>query len=396
MKIGLLLPLMALALSSLLNSDLYAQAKEYTPLHPAAADTISKASIITQVLPDRSVLFRLKAPDARQVSVLVGFSNPPTAMAPSYSLEKDNNGIWSVTVGPLAPDLYEVQFDVDGLMIADPGSPMPKPQRQVNTSLLEIPGDPPMFLDTRDVPHGTIRAEVYRSKALGATRPLLVYTPPAYDQQPQESYPVLFLYHGYGDTVYSWVTEGRVQQILDNAIAEGRVVPMVVVIPDTHALDPDQTPRTEVGHYLNENVQAEDRELFEDILPFVTAHYRTRTDAKDRALAGLSMGGYQTVYTGFVHPDQFSALGVFSAGLLGEPQPLEHALQTPQKIAANIRYLYVTTGSKDPVTGPRTKEFIARLDQLKIPYSFEQYPDQIHSMEVWRPSLNKFIAKLFR
>ena len=265
----------------------------------------------------------------------------------------------------------------------------------MNTSLLEIPGDPPTCLDTRDVPHGTIRAEVYRSKALGATRPLLVYTPPAYDQQPQESYPVLFLYHGYGDTVYSWVTEGRVQQILDNAIADGRAVPMVVVIPETHALDPDQTPRTEVGHYLNENVQAEDRELFEDILPFVTAHYRTRTDAKDRALAGLSMGGYQTVYTGFVHPDQFSALGVFSAGLLGEPQPLEHALQTPQKIAANIRYLYVTTGSKDPVTGPRTKEFIARLDQLKIPYSFEQYPDQIHYLEVWRPSLKKFNAKLF-
>jgi len=396
MKIGLLLSLMALALSSLSQSDLYAQAKEYTPLHPTAADTISKTSIITEVLPSRSVTFRLKAPDARQVSVLVGFSNPPTAMAPSYPLKKDNDGIWSVTVGPLAPDLYEVQFDVDGLMIADPGSPTPKPQRQVNTSLLEIPGDPPTFLDPRDVPHGTVRAEVYRSKALGATRPLLVYTPPGYDQQPQESYPVLFLYHGYGDTVYSWVTEGRVQQILDNAIADQNAVPMVVVIPDTHALNPDATPRTEIGHYLNKNVQAEDRELFEDIMPFVSAHYRVRTDAKDRALAGLSLGGFQTVYTGFVYPDQFLALGVFRAGLLGEPQPLEQALEKPEKISASIHYLYVTTGSRDPVTGPRTKEFVARLDQLKIQYSFEEYPDQIHSMEVWRPSLNKFIAKLFR
>jgi enterochelin esterase-like enzyme len=396
MKNGSLLPLIVLALSSLFQRDLYAQSKEYTPLHPTAADTIAKASIITQVLPNRSVVFRLKAPDAHQVSVLVGFSNPPTTMAPSYPLKKDNDGLWSATIGPLAPDLYEVQFNVDGLMIADPGSPMPKPQRQVNTSLLEIPGDPPTFLQTRDVPHGTIRAEVYPSKVLAETRPLLVYTPPGYDQHSQESYPVLFLYHGYGDTVYSWVTEGRVQQILDNAIADGRAVPMVVVIPDTHALDSDQVPRTQVGHYLNENVQAEDRELFEDIIPFVTAHYRIRTDAKDRALAGLSMGGYQTVYTGFVHPDQFSALGVFSAGILGDPQPLEQALQTPDKITGNIRYLYVTTGSKDPVTGPRTKEFVERLDQLKIPYSFEQYPDQIHSMEVWRPSLNKFIAKLFR
>jgi enterochelin esterase-like enzyme len=395
MKTGSLLPLIVLALSSLSQRNLNAQNKEYTPLHPTAADTIAKASIITEVLPSRSVTFRLKAPDAHQVSVLVGFSNPPTAMAPSYELKKDNDGLWSATVGPLAPDLYEVQFNIDGLMIADPGSSMPKPQRQVNTSLLEIPGDPPTFLDTRDVPHGAIRAEVYRSKVLNVTRPLLVYTPPGYDQRPQESYPVLFLYHGYGDTVYSWVTEGRVQQILDNAIADGRAVPMVVVIPDTHALDPDEVPRTQVGHYLNENVQAEDRELFEDIIPFVTAHYRIRTGAKDRALAGLSMGGYQTVYTGFVHPDQFSALGVFSAGILGEPQPLEQALQTPEKITADIHYLYVTTGSKDPVTGPRTKEFIERLDQLKIPYAFEQYPDQIHSMEVWRPSLNKFVAKLF-
>jgi enterochelin esterase-like enzyme len=395
MEICSLLPLIVFALSPLSQRDLCAQTKEYTPLHPTAADAIAKASIITQVLPDRSVAFRLKALDAQQVSVLVGFSNPPTAMAPSYELKKDNDGLWSATVGPLAPDLYEVQFNVDGLMIADPGSSMPKPQRQVNTSLLEIPGDPPTFLDTRDVPHGAIRAEVYRSKVLNETRPLLVYTPPGYDQRPQESYPVLFLYHGYGDTVYSWVTEGRVQQILDNAIADGRAVPMVVVIPDTHALDADQVPRTQVGHYLTENVQAEDRELFEDIIPFVTGHYRIRTEAKDRALAGLSMGGYQTVYTGFVHPDQFSALGVFSAGILGEPQPLEQALQTPEKIAADIHYLYVTTGSKDPVTGPRTKEFIERLDQLKIPYAFEQYPDQIHSMEVWRPSLNKFVAKLF-
>src|SRR5580704_13316165 len=396
MKTSLLLPFVTLVLSSLSKSELHAQSKEYTPLHPTGADSVAKASTITEVLPSRSVTFRLKAPAARQVSVLVGFSNPPTVMAPTYPLKKDNDGLWSVTVGPLPPDLYEVQFSVDGLMIADPGSSIPKPQRQVNTSLLEIPGDPPTFLDTRDVPHGTIHAEVYHCKVLGVTRPLLVYTPPGYDQHPQESCPVLFLYHGYGDTVYSWVTEGRVQQILDNAIADQNAVPMVVVIPDTHALNPDTTPRTEIGHYLNENVQAEDRELFEDIMPFVSAHYRVRTDAKDRALAGLSMGGFQTVYTGFVHQDQFSALGVFSAGLLGEPQPLERALQTPEKISASIHYLYVTTGSKDPVTGPRTKEFVARLDQLKIPYSFEQYPDQIHSMEVWRPSLNKFIAKLFR
>ena len=387
---------MSLGLSLPPHPVLCGQAQEDTPQHAKAGDAVPKADIITQVLPDRHVLFRLKAPDARQVSVLVGFSNPPTAMAPSYPLTKDDQGLWSATVGPLKPDMYEVQFNVDGLIIADPGSPMPKPQRQVNTSLLEIPGDPPTVLDTRDVPHGTIRAEIYQSKVLGVTRPLLVYTPPGYENDAKQSYPILFLYHGYGDTVYSWVTEGRVQQILDNAIADGRAAPMVVVIPDTHAIDPDKSPRTEVGDYLNENVQTEDRELFEDIMPFVNTHYRVRKEAKDRALAGLSMGGFQTVYSGFVHSDDFSALGVFSAGILGEPQLLEQALQAPDKISANISYLYVTTGGKDPITGSQTKEFIDRLDQLKIRHVFEEYPDQIHSMEVWRPSLDKFIAKLFR
>jgi enterochelin esterase family protein len=143
-------------------------------------------------------------------------------MAPGYPLKKDDQGLWTVTVGPLNPDLYEVQFDVDGLMIAEPGKSMAKPQRQVNTSLLEIPGDPPTYLETRDVPHCTVRAEVYPSKVLGVTRSLLVYTPPGYDTASKQTYPVLFLYHGYGDTIYSWVTEGRVQQILDNAIADGK------------------------------------------------------------------------------------------------------------------------------------------------------------------------------
>jgi hypothetical protein len=178
MKPNLLFPLISLGIVISPDPALYGQAKEYNrPEHPAVADTIPKADIITRVLPDRRVIFRLIAPDAREVSVLVGFSNPPNVIAPSYPLKKDDQGLWSLTVGPLSPDLYEVQFNVDGLLIADPGSSMPKPQRQVNTSLLEIPGDPPTFLDDREVPHGTIHSEVYQSKVLGVSRPLLVYTP---------------------------------------------------------------------------------------------------------------------------------------------------------------------------------------------------------------------------
>jgi enterochelin esterase-like enzyme len=265
----------------------------------------------------------------------------------------------------------------------------------VSTSFVEIPGDEPSFYELRDVPHGTMRLEFYPSEVLGVTRPLLVYTPLDYDQDQQTSYPVLYLYHGYGDAVHSWTMDGRIHQIMDNAIAEQRAVPMVVVIPDTHALDPDQTARTEIGRYLSENVQAEDRELFEDIIPLVNSRYRVRTDANSTALAGLSMGGFQTVYSGFIHSERFSMLGVFSAGILGEPEPLEHALESPEKIKANISYLYVTTGSPDPITGPATKAFVERLDKLNILYTYEEYADEVHSMNVWRPSVNNFIAKLF-
>jgi enterochelin esterase family protein len=387
---------MSLESSSSPQSDLPAASNEFKPAQFNPADAVAKASVTTQVLSDRSVTLRLMAPGARQVWALVGFSNPPTVTAPRYPLKKDSQSLWSTTIGPLAPGIYEFQFDVDGLIVSDPGSSLPKPQRQVSTSYLEIPGDEPHFYEVRDVPHGTMRLEFYPSKVLGVTRPLLVYTPPGYDQEPQRSYPVLYLYHGYGDTVYSWATDGRIHQIMDNAIAERRAVPMVVVIPDTHALDPDTTARTEIGRYLNANVQTEDRELFEDIIPFVNDRYRVRTDASSTALAGLSMGGFQTIYSGFIHSERFSMLGVFSAGILGEPEPLEQALQSPAKIKANISYLYVTTGSHDPITGPKTKEFVERLDKLNIPYAYEEYANEVHSMDVWRPSVNKFVARLFR
>jgi enterochelin esterase-like enzyme len=386
---------MSLESSSSPQSDLLRASKEFKSSQFNPADAVAKASVTTQVLSDRSVTLRLMAPGARQVSALVGFSNPPTVTAPRYPLKKDGQGLWSTTIGPLVPGIYELQFDVDGLIISDPGSSLPKPQRQVSTSYLEIPGDEPSFCDVRDVPHGTMRLEFYSSKVLWVTRPLLVYTPPGYDEEQQRSYPVLYLYHGYGDTLYSWATDGRIHQIMDNALAERRAVPMVVVIPDTHALDPDKTARTEIGRYLNANVQTEDRELFEDIIPFVNGRYRVRTDANSTALAGLSMGGFQTVYSGFIHSERFSMLGVFSAGILGEPEPLEQALQSPEKIKADISYLYVTTGSHDPITGPATKAFVERLDKLNIPYTYEEYAGEVHSMNVWRPSVNNFIAKLF-
>jgi len=176
---------MSLESSSAPQPELRATPKEYRPTQFTPADAVPKSSVTTQVLADRRVTCRLMAPGARRVSALVGFSNPPTVTATRYPLKNDGQGLWSTTIGPLAPGIYELQFDVDGLIISDPGSSLPKPQRQVSISYLEILGDEPSFYDIRDVPHGTMRLEFYPSKVLGMTRPLLVYTPPGYDQEQQ-------------------------------------------------------------------------------------------------------------------------------------------------------------------------------------------------------------------
>jgi enterochelin esterase-like enzyme len=205
-----------------------------------------------------------------------------------------------VTLGPFEPNLYEYQYLLDERQISDPTNDMPKPQRHVGTSLLLIPGDPPDFLDVQNGAHGTMRDETYFSTVLGKNRQVLVYTPPNYDGS-QVPLPVLYLYHGFWDTRYSWVAEGRLAQILDNLLAEGKAVPMIVVLPEAHALPPE--PSQDSSHdaplnYMNKNEGPVDEELFHDIIPFIQAHYKISDNPQERAIAGLSMGGLQGLRPG--------------------------------------------------------------------------------------------------
>jgi hypothetical protein len=218
MKRRLLLTLVGVAISFAL--PIFAQQKEprSSESTPAATPTPTLGEHNTQVLPDRTVTFRLLAPNANDVKVIIGLKNGVKEPQGTKVTEmtKQANGFWTVTLGPFEPNLYEYQFNVDGLIITDPGNEMPKPQRHVNTSLLLIPATPPDFLDVQNGAHGSIRDETYSSTALGKNRQLLVYTPPAYERS-SPPLPVLYLYHGFFDTRYSWVTEGRLPQILDNS-----------------------------------------------------------------------------------------------------------------------------------------------------------------------------------
>jgi enterochelin esterase-like enzyme len=376
---------------------------ESTPAQPTPTPTLGDR--FTQLLKDQHVVFRFFAPKANAVDVVIGIKSGPYEIqgTTTSAMTRDAEGLWSVTLGPFEPNLYEYQFNLEGRKITDPGNDMPKPQRQVDTSLLLIPGTPPDFLDVQNGAHGTMRDETYYSTTLGKNRRVLVYTPPNYDRSPAPL-PVLYLYHGFWDTRYSWVTEGRLAQILDNLLAEGKAVPMIVVVPEAHALPPEATPVTSpnsaknVTPYLTKNQQVVDEELFHDIIPFIKARYTISDEPRERAIAGLSMGGLQAIETGIVHLGYFGWIGAFSPAVIPEAlsDEFNNALMEPEKINKNLLLFDIITGDNDEIVGKHVTEFEARLKGAKIEHVYTIFPGGTHSMFVWRPALKSFLEQIFR
>jgi enterochelin esterase-like enzyme len=385
-----------------------APAQTPPPAEPTSAEPTPTPTLgdrFTQILPDRHVLFRFFAPKANAVDVVIGIKSGPYEIrgTTTTAMTRDAEGLWSVTLGPFEPNLYEYQFNLEGRKITDPSNDMPKPQRQVDTSLLLIPGTPPDFLDVQNGAHGTMRDETYYSTTLGKNRRVLVYTPPNYDHS-TAPIPVLYLYHGFWDTRYSWVTEGRLAQILDNLLAEGEAVPMIVVVPEAHALPPEPTPVTSpnfvtnVTPYLTRNQQAVDDELFHDIIPFIKAHYTISDEPRERAIAGLSMGGLQAIETGIVHLGYFGWIGAFSPGVISGAlsDEFNNALMEPEKINKSLLLFDIITGDNDEIVGKHVTEFEARLKEAKVEHVYTTLPGGTHSMFVWRPALKSFLEQIFR
>ena len=385
-----------------------APAQTPTPAEPTSAQPTPTPTLgdrFTQILPDRHVLFRFFAPKANAVDVVIGIKSGPYEIqgTTTTAMTRDAEGLWSVTLGPFEPNLYEYQFNLEGRKITDPSNDMPKPQRQVDTSLLLIPGTPPDFLDVQNGAHGTMRDETYYSTTLGKNRRVLVYTPPNYDRS-TAPLPVLYLYHGFWDTRYSWVTEGRLAQILDNLLAEGEAVPMIVVVPEAHALPPEPTPVTSpnfvtnVTPYLTRNQQAVDDELFHDIIPFIKAHYTISDEPRERAIAGLSMGGLQAIETGIVHLGYFGWIGAFSPGVISGAlsNQFNNALMEPEKINKSLLLFEIITGDNDEIVGKHVTEFEARLKEAKVEHVYTTLPGGTHSMFVWRPAVKSFLEQIFR
>jgi enterochelin esterase family protein len=385
---------LTLAITALLGSAAVPSFAAPLPVTPDLSVPVSQ--YVTQVNADKSITFRLFAPGAKRVSVITG-STPDSYV--SHDMSKDASGVWSWKSGALAPNLYEYYFDVDGFRSVDTGSRFQKPQRQVNTSLILVPGS---ILDDRAVPHGDLLTVTYHSKELGSERRAYIWTPPGYNGK-GEPLPVLYFYHGFGDTGLSAIDQGRLPQIMDNLLAEGKIKPMLVVVPDTEtdimqAIPENFPPKDRRKTFYPLNAKAADRELMHDIIPLVDARFNVRKDASGRALAGLSQGGYQALVSGMNHLESFGWLATFS-GVTTTTVPdagVSAQFSKPALINKQLHNFTVVVGEKDSVTGKDIAGLKSELEKQGIKFDYKVYPGLNHEMDVWRPAYAEFVQKLFK
>lgn len=351
---------------------------------PRVQDTL-KSPVISA---DGQVAFQLYAPKAADVSLR---TEGPAPFA-NLKLVKGDSGVWTLRAQAPA-DLYIYWFDVDGVPVADPHNNRPRVNMATTRSLLEVPGASSDFFAEKAVPHGEVTEVFYQSKALGIARRMHIYTPPGYATSGQR-YPVLYLLHGAGDNDEAWLMAGRANFIFDNLIAAGKAKPMIVVMPAGHT--PGAAP---VGGVSPAGPDAFARDLMTDVVPYAERNYRTLRGRENVAIAGLSMGGQQTLNVGLTNLDKFSQIGVFSSGWFGQDgagtfAKNHQALLADPKLNDRIKLFWFATG-KDDFVLPSTKAALALLDEHKIRHSFKE-TDGGHTWPNWRAYLNEFAPLLFR
>lgn len=336
-----------------------------------------------EIVQNKEVTFRLKAPKADEVALRGQWDRQQVAMA------KDADGVWSLTLSEVRAGVWEYSFVVDGLSMIDPANPAMKPQRSPNTSILHLPGSPALVWDFQDVPHGTIHQHSHFSKSLGKERHVWVYTPPGYETSSAEKYPLLVLQHGSGDRHETWVTHGKAHWILDNLIATKKAVPMIVMMIDGHPLG--MVPRDQADR-RSASLAAFKTELLSEALPLVEQLYRVRPEREQRAITGLSMGGWQSLSTGMTHLDKFAWIGSFSGAV--DQKEIQSALDDPAGTNAKLKLLWIACGEKDFLL-ERNEQLTTTLKAKGIKHEWRLTPGD-HSWPVWRDYLAEFTPKLFR
>jgi len=299
----------------------------------------------------------------------------------------NNEGLWTITLDPLEPDIYGYSFSVDGLTLVDPANPWVKPMRAARTSVLEIPGDPPRLWEFQQVPHGTVHQHTYFSKSLGTKRQVHVYTPPGYEKK-SDKFPVLYLFHGSGDNDATWTSVGHAHFIADNLLAQHKSVPMIIVMTDGHALTGNPTrPSTNM---ITRNVEAFSDDLLQDVMPLVESTYRVKGNREHRAIIGLSMGGGQSLHIGLKHRELFDWVGGMSSYLPDAEKFVPEAFPDSK---SNLKLLWFACGKDDRLI-ENARQLSSALKERGIPHEFEETAGN-HSWPVWRRYLGEFMPMLF-
>jgi enterochelin esterase-like enzyme len=348
-----------------------------------------------EVLADRRVVFRINASQAQSVR-LTGSDIPGNLQG--AAMIKGANGVWEVTLGPIDPGAYRYNFNVDRVSVIDPQNPSTSESNNNTWSLFYVPGAD--FMDLQNVPHGAVASVAYYSSALKKWRRMHIYTPPGYELG-RGKYPILYLLHGAGDSDDSWTSVGRAGFILDNLIAANKAKPMVIVMPAGH------TSQNTAGIAGSPAAQDEFSEEFvTDIMPYAETHYRVMADRQHRAIAGLSMGGSQTLNIAIPHLDKFAYIGVFSsgliAGLLGTQAQApgaswEQLHQSELDNAAakkGLKLVWFSTGSDDRLI-TTSKSTVDLLKKHGFNPVFKDSPGG-HTWINWRNYLSEFAPQLFQ
>ncbi|HYE33325.1 MAG TPA: alpha/beta hydrolase-fold protein [Methylomirabilota bacterium] len=371
-------------LSSLVAGTLFA-----VSLHGQNRPSPPPPVVSPEVSPDRKVTFRVQAPKAAEVRLSGGDIPGGTNLVRDFA--KGTNGVWELTIGPIPPGAYRYSFNVDGMTTVDTRNVLVSESNQNIWSLVHVPGAE--WMDNRDVPHGSVSEVTYWSSTLNRFRRLHVYTPPGYEAG-SSRYPVFYLLHGASDSDNSWNTVGRAGVIMDNLLSAGKAKPMIVVMPH--------------GHTGQSRAAGEfEKEFVVDIMPHVDKRYRTLADRNHRAIAGLSMGGAQTLNIGIPHLEQFAHLGVFSSGVFGiaggqrGPQQQgpsfeeRHKTQlTDPKLKEGLKVFWFATGKDDfLVQTSRATVEMFKKNGFNVIY---KETEGAHTWDKWREYLNEFAPMLFQ
>jgi enterochelin esterase family protein len=358
---------------------------------PLLAQPQAPAPIISpEVHSDHRVTFRFRAPNAKEV--LLGREG-----AQRVPMQRDEQGVWSVTVGPLEPDFYGYSFIADGVGLMDPSNSLLKPNLLNTQSMVHVPGPAALPWEINNVPRGQVRRHFYRSGIVGDDRDYYVYTPPGYDGNGRKSYPVLYLLHGFSDDASGWTAVGRAHVILDNLIAQGKARPMLIVMTLGYG-DLRLVSRT-AGGFRDPELRKRSFDKFRDsllneVIPEVEKAYRVIKDRKSRAIAGLSMGGAQSLYIGLNAVDRFAWIGAYSSGGIPADEFSKSFPSLDAKANAQLRLLWIACGKEDRLLDGNRK-FLDWLKSKDVRHTWVETPGA-HTWMVWRRYLAEFAPLLFQ